>query len=49
MISLADFQARIEQGALLPDAAIGQSLEAIRAQDNAIGACLLYTSDAADD
>lgn len=38
MISLADFQARIEQGALLPDAAIGQSLEAIRAQDNAIGA-----------
>lgn len=38
MISLADFQARIEQGALSPDAAIGQSLEAIRAQDNAIGA-----------
>ncbi|MFN5120701.1 MAG: amidase [Bradyrhizobium sp.] len=38
MISLADFQARIEQGALLPDAAIGQSREAIRAQDNAIGA-----------
>ncbi|MHC2251589.1 Asp-tRNA(Asn)/Glu-tRNA(Gln) amidotransferase A subunit family amidase [Bradyrhizobium embrapense] len=38
MISLADLQARIEHGALSPEAAIGQSLEAIDAQDRAIGA-----------
>ncbi|MGY3445057.1 amidase [Bradyrhizobium sp. USDA 4473] len=46
MISLADLQARIEQGALSPDAAIGQSLAAIRAQDNAIGAFVRYDQEA---
>ncbi|KJC58834.1 amidase [Bradyrhizobium sp. LTSPM299] len=38
MISLADLQQRIERGALSPDTAIGQSLEAIGAQDKTIGA-----------
>jgi Asp-tRNA(Asn)/Glu-tRNA(Gln) amidotransferase A subunit family amidase len=38
MISLADLQQQIERGALSPDTAIRESQEAIRAQDNAIGA-----------
>jgi Asp-tRNA(Asn)/Glu-tRNA(Gln) amidotransferase A subunit family amidase len=38
MISLTDLRERIEQGALSPDAAIAQSLEAIRAQERTIGA-----------
>ncbi|WP_426442664.1 amidase [Bradyrhizobium genosp. P] len=38
MMSLADFQQRIEQGALSPNAAIAQALEAIRVQDGTIGA-----------
>ncbi|MBR0937758.1 amidase [Bradyrhizobium jicamae] len=38
MISLADIQQRIEQGALSPDGAIAQALEAIRVQDGTIGA-----------
>jgi Asp-tRNA(Asn)/Glu-tRNA(Gln) amidotransferase A subunit family amidase len=38
MISLADLQQRIEQGSLSPDAAIGQSLEAIGATEKTIGA-----------
>ncbi len=46
MISLADLTARIEQGALSPDAAIAQTLEAIRAQDNAIGAFVRHDARA---
>jgi len=46
MISLADFQKRIEQGVLSPDAAIAQSLEAIRSQDNAIGAFVRHDARA---
>ncbi len=46
MISLADLTAHIEQGALSPDAAIAQTLEAIRAQDNAIGAFVRHDARA---
>src|SRR3954471_8986395 len=42
MISLADLQRRIAQGELTPDAAIAQSLEAIGAQEKAIGAFVCY-------
>jgi Asp-tRNA(Asn)/Glu-tRNA(Gln) amidotransferase A subunit family amidase len=38
MISLAELQRRIEQGELSPDAAIARSVEAIDAQENAVGA-----------
>jgi Asp-tRNA(Asn)/Glu-tRNA(Gln) amidotransferase A subunit family amidase len=38
MISLIDLQRRIDSGELSPDAAIDQSLEAIGAEDKAIGA-----------
>ena len=38
MISLADLQRRIEAGELSPDAAIGQSREAIDAMEETIGA-----------
>ncbi|OKO74802.1 amidase [Bradyrhizobium sp. NAS96.2] len=46
MISLADLQARIERGALSPEAAIDQSLQAIGAQDNAIGAFVCHDKSA---
>lgn len=46
MISLADLQARIEQGALSPEAAIDQSLQAIGAQDKAIGAFVCHDKSA---
>lgn len=46
MISLADLQARIEQGALSPDAAIAQSLEAIQAQEETIGAFVCHDTHA---
>ena len=46
MTSLAELQQSIEQGALSPDAAIAQSLEAIRAQDNAIGAFVRHDARA---
>jgi Asp-tRNA(Asn)/Glu-tRNA(Gln) amidotransferase A subunit family amidase len=42
MISLADFQRRIEKGELSADAAIAQSLEAIAAQDKTIGAFVCH-------
>jgi Asp-tRNA(Asn)/Glu-tRNA(Gln) amidotransferase A subunit family amidase len=42
MISLADLQRRIESGDLSADAAIVQSLEAIAAQDKAIGAFVCH-------
>jgi Asp-tRNA(Asn)/Glu-tRNA(Gln) amidotransferase A subunit family amidase len=50
MISLADLQARIEQGALSPDAAILRSQDAIRAHDKTIGAfvCTDVTARARD-
>ena len=50
MISLADFQQRIEQGALSPEAAILRSQEAIRAHDKTIGAfvCTDETARARD-
>ena len=38
MISLADLQQRIEQGALSPEAAILRSQDAIRVHDKTIGA-----------
>src|SRR6201994_867746 len=38
MISLADQKRRIEKGELTPDAALAQSLAAIDAQDNSVGA-----------
>ena len=46
MISLADLTAHIEQRALSPDAAIAQTLEAIRAQDNAIGSFVRHDARA---
>ncbi|MCC8943326.1 amidase, partial [Bradyrhizobium sp. Arg68] len=46
MISLTDLRERIEQGAVSPDAAIAQSLAAIRAQDKAIGAFVHYDEGA---
>jgi Asp-tRNA(Asn)/Glu-tRNA(Gln) amidotransferase A subunit family amidase len=46
MISLADLQQRIEQGALTPDAAIGQSLDAIRVGEGAVGAFVRYDESA---
>lgn len=42
MISLADLQRRIKKGELSADAAIGQSLEAIAAQDRAVGAFVCH-------
>jgi Asp-tRNA(Asn)/Glu-tRNA(Gln) amidotransferase A subunit family amidase len=50
MISLAELQRRIDSGDLSADAAIGQSLEAIDAQDQAIGAfvCRAETVHAAN-
>ncbi len=42
MISLADLQRRIAKGELSADAAIAQSLEAIAAQDKAIGAFVCH-------
>ena len=49
MMSLAELQRRIDSGDLSADAAIGQSLEAISAQDEAIGAfvCRAETARAA--
>ncbi|WGR91799.1 amidase [Bradyrhizobium sp. ISRA443] len=46
MISLADLQHRIEQGALSAGAAIGQSLDAIRADHKTIGAFVRYDETA---
>ena len=46
MISLADLRQRIEQGALSPETAIGQSLDAIRAQDKTVGAFVRYDGNA---
>jgi Asp-tRNA(Asn)/Glu-tRNA(Gln) amidotransferase A subunit family amidase len=46
MISLADLQQRIEQGVLSPDTAVGQSLEAIGAQEKTIGAFVHYDATA---
>ncbi|WGS23620.1 MULTISPECIES: amidase [unclassified Bradyrhizobium] len=46
MISLADLQQRIEQGAVSPEAAIGQSLDAIRADHKTIGAFVRYDENA---
>jgi Asp-tRNA(Asn)/Glu-tRNA(Gln) amidotransferase A subunit family amidase len=43
MISLADLQRRVEKGDLSADAAIAQSLEAIAAQDKAIGAFVCHS------
>lgn len=43
MISLADLQRRIAKGELAADAAIAQSLEAIAAQDKAIGAFVCHS------
>jgi Asp-tRNA(Asn)/Glu-tRNA(Gln) amidotransferase A subunit family amidase len=43
MISLADLQRRIAKGDLSADAAIAQSLEAIAAQDKAIGAFVCHS------
>src|SRR6202008_1748870 len=42
MISLADLQRRIAKGELSADAAIARSLEAIAAQDKAIGAFVCH-------
>ena len=42
MISLADLQRRIDKGELSADAAIAQALEAIAAQDKAIGAFVCH-------
>ena len=42
MISLADLQRRIAKGELSADAAIAQSLQAIAAQDKAIGAFICH-------
>lgn len=46
MISFADLQRRLEQGALSPDAALGQSLDAIGAQDKTIGAFVCHDNNA---
>jgi len=46
MISLADLQQRIEQGALSPEAAIGRSLDAIRVDDKTIGAFVRHDENA---
>ncbi|KWV46969.1 amidase [Bradyrhizobium macuxiense] len=46
MISLADLQRRIAQGALSPEAAIGQSLEAVGADRATIGAFVRYDEKA---
>ncbi len=46
MISLADLQRRIAKGELSADAAIAQSLEAIAAQDKAIGAFVCHDPQA---
>ena len=46
MISITELQRRIDSGTLSPDAAIGQSLEAIEAQDKTIGAFVCHAKDA---
>ena len=46
MISLADLQRRIDSGKLSAQAAIAQSLEAIGAQDKAIGAFVRHDAAA---
>ncbi|WP_050627450.1 amidase [Bradyrhizobium viridifuturi] len=46
MISLADLTTRIEQGALSPETAVRQSLQAIAAQDKAIGAFVCHDASA---
>src|SRR4051812_39728831 len=45
MISLADLQRRIDVGELSPDDAVAQSLEAIAAQDQTIGAFVCRTEN----
>ena len=46
MISLADLQRRIDAGDLSADAAIAQSLEAVRAHEKSIGAFVCHDPDA---
>ena len=46
MISLADLQRRIDAGDLSADAAIAQSLEAIRAHEKSIGAFVCHDPNA---
>lgn len=46
MISLADLQRRIDAGDLSADAALAQSLEAIRAQEKSIGAFVCHDANA---
>src|SRR5579883_176690 len=45
MISLSDLKRRIDGGELSPDAALAQSLDAIEAQDNTIGAFVTRAKD----
>lgn len=46
MISLADLQRRIDKGELSPDAAIAQSIEAIEARENDVGAFVCHAKSA---